>query len=174
MITILVGKSASGKDTMLKKMLKEGYEPIVSYTSRPMRDGETDGVEYHFVSKQRFLELRCLDFFMESRSYNTLVNGNPDTWYYGSPKVNACEKNYVAILDVEGAVKFIRYYGKENVEVIYLYVSDEERERRASLRGSFDKTEWDRRKKDDDVKFSEDIIQDLAYLAGNFRRIINE
>ncbi len=60
------------------------------------------------------------------------------------------------------------------MSIIVLDVSDEERERRAILRGSFDKTEWDRRKYDDDLKFSEAKLMALSKLTPNFKRIRNE
>lgn len=55
MLKILMGKSAAGKDTLLNKLVAQGkYKPIISYTTRPMREGETDGVEYHFVTETQF------------------------------------------------------------------------------------------------------------------------
>ena len=59
-IYCVMGKSSSGKDTVYKK-LKEQYEEfrsIVPYTTRPIREGEKDGVEYYFVSEDRFCEMK--------------------------------------------------------------------------------------------------------------------
>ena len=53
---ILVGKSSSGKDTIQKELIKLGYTPIVNYTTRPPRIGEVDGIAYHFVTQEEFLE----------------------------------------------------------------------------------------------------------------------
>ena len=48
---ILIGKTASGKDTILNQLVKKhGYKKIVTYTSRPMRKGEKQDVTYHFIS----------------------------------------------------------------------------------------------------------------------------
>ena len=83
MITILIGKSATGKDTILRELRDEyGYEPIISTTSRPMRENEKDHVDYVFVSSEIFRYMIQIGCFIEYRSYNTLVNGKPDTWYY--------------------------------------------------------------------------------------------
>jgi guanylate kinase len=55
----LMGKSASGKDTIYKKVKEEMPElkPIVIYTTRPIREGETEGVEYYFVDESKLQEL---------------------------------------------------------------------------------------------------------------------
>ncbi len=166
MVTIICGKSASGKDTLLKRLINEaGYEPIVSTTSRPMRDGETDGVEYNFTSREAFEKRIRNGDFLEYRSYNTLVGGTPDVWYYGTPKatVDALDENkdYATILDLEGARSFVDYYGEYRCVVFYMDTEDEIREQLAAKRGSFDKTEWDRRAKDDQVKFSEENLKDI-------------
>ncbi len=167
MVVVLCGKSASGKDTLLAELKnRQDFETIVSTTSRPVRTGETNGCEYNFVSKETFLNAIKAGEFLEYRSYDTLVNGNPDTWYYGYPKqtLNSLDskKNYVAILDMSGAKKVVDYLGQENCFVCFISASKSIREERAKRRVSFDKTEWDRRAKDDDLKFADDIVRPLA------------
>ena len=57
----IMGKSASGKDTIFKKLTQDenlDLKRVVSYTTRPMREGEQEGVEYHFVTAQRLEELQ--------------------------------------------------------------------------------------------------------------------
>ena len=163
MIKIYVGKSASGKDTFLKKDIASGeYLPIVTYTTRPMREGEVDGVDYKFVTKDQFFALDLTGQIAEKRSYDTLVAGMPDTWYYGSPKIEDPDKrNYVTILDVNGAMEYIRIYGPEAIQIVFVYVPNDIRKRRAMKRGSFDETEWLRREADDDIKFSGEKIDEL-------------
>ena len=97
---------------------------------------------------------------LESRSYDTLVNGQKATWYYGSPKVDP-NKDYVCILDIDGIRRYLEYYGPEFIKLIYVNTDDDTRENRAKARGSFDKTEWDRRSADDSLKFSEEEIKRL-------------
>lgn len=167
MITILCGKSASGKDTLLNELKNSReFNTIISTTSRPIRDGEKNGREYNFVTKEQFLSDIEKDAFLEYRTYNTLVKGVPDTWYYGCPKKTLDDldpdKDYVIILDMKGTRDFIDYYGKDNCFVCYVEVSDEVRKERAMSRGSFDETEWDRRAKDDEIKFSDEIVDSLA------------
>lgn len=158
-ILILCGKSASGKDYIEKKLVTEhNFKPIVSWTSRPKRENETEGVEYHFCTKKEFEHMIKKDMFIEHRTYNTLVNGIADIWYYGLLKEELENKNYVVILDLKGARDFVKYYGNENCRVVYINSDKEVRTKRAMNRGSFDKTEWERRLKADEEDFSTENI----------------
>ena len=57
-IIILIGESAVGKDTLCTYLVdNNGYERIVTYTTRPPRDNEIDGVDYNFVSQEDFQEM---------------------------------------------------------------------------------------------------------------------
>ncbi len=164
MIIIICGKSASGKDTLMNKLVESGeFEPIISTTSRPMREGEMNGREYFFVTKEGFQKKYEAGDFVEYRKYDTLVAGKPDTWYYGNEKVNLDNpKDYVVILDLDGAKAFQKYYGKENTFTVFLMSDDTKRTKRAMKRGSFDKTEWDRRLKDDQIKFSAENVKKIC------------
>lgn len=125
-----------------------------------------NGREYNFVTKEQFLSDIEKDAFLEYRTYNTLVKGVPDTWYYGCPKKTLDEldpnKDYVIILDMEGTKDFLNYYGKDKCFVCFVEVSDDIRKERAMSRGSFDETEWNRRAADDNIKFSREVIRELA------------
>ena len=72
-IYYLLGKSATGKDTLYKEILKRRPElrTVTMYTTRPIREGETDGVEYFFVDQERFDEMMDEEKIIEFRSYNT-------------------------------------------------------------------------------------------------------
>ena len=52
---LLCGKTSSGKTFLQKELIKIGYKSIVTYTTRPPRNGEVDGIAYHFVTKEEFL-----------------------------------------------------------------------------------------------------------------------
>lgn len=175
MLTILIGKSAAGKDTLLNKMVNnEGYTPVISYTTRPRRKGEVDGKDYNFVSEEYFQNLVASESLAEFRSYNTVYNGISDVWFYGTPRLSDIQnKKYIIILDVNGAKETIKEYGPENIEVMYLYAPDDVREKRARERGSFDILEWERRKKDDALKFSEEQINSLQKILQKEIKMIN-
>lgn len=68
-----MGKSSSGKDTIYKKIREKlpQLKRITPYTTRPIREGETDGVEYFFVDEERLNELKEKERVIEVRSYNT-------------------------------------------------------------------------------------------------------
>ena len=80
-IICLMGKSSSGKDTIYKKLLEDGsleLKTIVPYTTRPIRDGEQDGVEYFFTDEEGFRRLQEQGKVIESRVYQTMLG----PWYY--------------------------------------------------------------------------------------------
>ena len=163
-LIILAGMSASGKDSILNELVKKwNVQRIVSVTTRPMRVNEVDGVDYIFVSDERFKEYIENDELLEYRSYDTYVGGNHETWYYGCIKQELDpHKVYAIVLDMDGAKSFIDYYGKDKCFVVYVYADDNLREKRARTRGSFDKIEWDRRLKDDQEKFNPSIVSKIS------------
>ncbi|MBO7450752.1 MAG: guanylate kinase Gmk3 [Clostridiales bacterium] len=166
MFLILCGKSCSGKDSILKEIVKMGYKPIVSVTSRPIREGETNGIEYEFVSRELFESFIKADRLIEYRTYNTLVNGVEDTWYYGLLKDNLdVSDDHVVILDLNGAKSFMDYYGRSRCFCVYVDAPDEIRTIRAMQRGSFDETEWNRRMAAD----TEDFAQGLVDSTVNYK-----
>lgn len=164
MITILCGKSASGKDTLLNELTsgKWDFERIVSTTSRPMREGEEEGKDYFYVSRDEFEQRLENGNFVEHRAYNTLVDNIPDTWYYGVEKQELDpEKDYVVVLDLEGAKNFCEAYKNKGFDILtcYIDVPDEVRTERAKNRGSYNESEWNRRLADDNIKFSPENVE---------------
>ena len=77
---IVTGASGTGKTTLVKEALARipGIHFSVSATTRPIRPGEKDGVDYHFITRERFTELQQQDAFLEHAE----VYGN----YYGTLK----------------------------------------------------------------------------------------
>lgn len=181
MVNILMARSNAGKD-YIQEILVNGfnYERIVSTTSRPSRKGEKEGREYYFVTKEKFLDLIDSDSLIEHRTYNTLVDGIPDVWFYGMTKQEFdIEKNYVVILDVQGAKDFIKHIGEENVKVFYIDCSDEVRIERAKARGDYNIQENTRRLLADSIDFAEDKMIDIKYKTINnndrdIQDVINE
>ena len=168
MLTILCGKSASGKDTLLRQLVQNyDFLPIVSTTSRPPREGEIDGVDYYFTSRADFEKDIQNNRFLEYRSYETLVENIPDTWYYGTEKMELDpNKDYITVLDLEGAQSFIDYYqDKTDIFPVYIDIPDGLRKQRAINRPSFDETEWERRCADDAVKFSPENVSKIAKVS---------
>jgi guanylate kinase len=106
---IVAGPSGAGKSSFLDKITREIdlLVDIITYTTRPMRAGESEGVPYHFVTDEKFLALIAEDFFVEHAN----VHGKR----YGTPKhqiEDARKTGKVAIMDidVQGAQTFKAKY----------------------------------------------------------------
>ena len=178
MITILCGKSASGKDTLLQELIKKGYTPIISTTTRPMREGEKEGREYFFVDNDKFNALIKEDKLVEYRKYNALNNGKEDVWYYGTQKQDFNKnKNYIVILDLEGAASFKKAFPLL-CQAVYIDTAGDIRTSRAKERGSFDEGEWNRRFISDEAKFSPENVDKVCdYIIhnnGTSKALLNE
>lgn len=157
MLLILCGKSGSGKDTVLKKFVKHGFIPLVSHTTRPKRENEVDGKDYHFVSYYDFM--KSFDNFIEVRKYN---RPQGESWFYGLKKQELNKyANYITISDIWGAKQLTKYFGKDNCFVVYLDVDDETRKKRVEKRDSFDENEWDTRLRCDSDDFTEEKMKDI-------------
>lgn len=111
-MVVIVGESASGKTTVAKYLENHyGYERIVTYTTRSPRDGEVDGVDYHFISDDEFDRLYEKGFFAETAMYNE--------WNYGSAKEDYVGDK-IAVLTPRG-LRSVRKNGI-CVDAIYLCV----------------------------------------------------
>lgn len=161
MIFYIMGKSASGKDSLYKKLLASDLRlnRVVIYTTRPKRDGESEGVEYYFVDK-KFLDDNK-EKVIEERVYHTVFGD----WFYATIDDGKIEKNknYVMIGTLESYNNMKKYYGEEMIFPIYIEASDEIRRERAIKRENMQKVpkfdEMERRFKADEIDFSEENIK---------------
>lgn len=161
MIFYLMGKSASGKDSIYKmlKIKLDMLKEVAIYTTRPIRDNEIDGVEYNFVDID-FLE-KNKDKVIEKRVYHTVFGD----WYYATLDDGKIDKNdnYIMIGTLESYMKLRDYYGKEYLYPIYIEVDNETRKSRALAREMKQKKpsldEMERRFKYDEIDFSEENIK---------------
>lgn len=134
-IYYIMGKSASGKDTVYKRLLKEFPEmgTIVLYTTRPIRDGETAGVEYHFVSEKEFLMWKNKNKVIEFRTYETMCG--PWTYFTADDgQFNLEKQDCLMIGTLESYEKMKLYFGEKNIVPLYLYIDDGIRLERALFR----------------------------------------
>ena len=134
-IFYIMGKSASGKDTIYKELIEKmpQFHSIVPYTTRPMREGEKDGVEYFFVDQERFDEMMDEEKIIEFRSYNTKCG----IWTYFTAddgQIDLKKGHYLGIGTLESYQKMRNYYGESNVVPVYIEVEDGERLIRAVKR----------------------------------------
>ena len=118
---ILCGPSATGKTEIAKLLTKQyGIKKVVTTTTRPMRVNEVNDVDYHFVSKEKFLSLLDKDFFVEHVEYNNN--------FYGCGK-DEVQDNKVVILEPEGVKNFLKL-NNPNIVTIVLFASEEVRKNR--------------------------------------------
>lgn len=135
-IFCLMGKSSSGKDTIYKSLMRDeelGLKTMVPYTTRPIRQGEREGVEYHFVTEEELLIFQREERVVELRTYNT-VHG---IWKY----FTVCEKEmdldkdfYITIGTLKSWHDMCIYFGKERMVPVYIEVEDGIRLERALFR----------------------------------------
>lgn len=124
-IYCVMGKSSSGKDTVYKK-LKEQYKEfrlIVPYTTRPIREGEKDGVEYYFVHPEQFRAMKEDGKVIESRSYNTKCG----IWTYFTAddgQIDLSAADYLLIGTLVSYQALREYFGEEAIVPVYLEVED--------------------------------------------------
>ena len=136
-IVFIMGKSASGKDRIYRELLEDKalrLNKITMYTTRPLRSGEAEGREYHFVdddtakrleNENKIIEIRCYDTVFGVWKYFTADDGQIDL---------ASGKRYIVIGTLEAYDKFCEYYGNEHIMPIYIEVDDGIRLERALKR----------------------------------------
>lgn len=147
---IIVGKTCSGKDTIVNKLISEhDFKRIITYTSRPMRNGEEQDVDYHFISEEYFKYKIENDFFVEWKSYDT-VDG---VWYYGTAleDLENVEDNTVVILTPNGYRDVVKKLNNK-VKCIYIYANNDTIKKRLVTRGDKEK-EANRRLAHDNADF---------------------
>lgn len=163
-IYCLMGKSASGKDTLYNmiRTARPDLKEYVMYATRPMRTGETDGVTYHFVTQEYLSKVEAEGHLIESRTYQT-IHG---PWTYATVddgQVDLNGGNYLMPSTLESFVKLRDYFGEENVIPLYVEVEDGERLQRALNRERSQKEpkykEMCRRFLADSEDFSEEKLQ---------------
>ena len=126
-IVFIMGKSASGKDRIYRELSEDkalGLNKITMYTTRPLRSGEAEGREYHFVdddttkrleNENKIIEIRCYDTVFGVWKYFTADDGQIDL---------DSGKRYIVIGTLEAYDKFCEYYGNEHIMPIYIEVDD--------------------------------------------------
>lgn len=127
-IITLTGMSACGKDTILKEVIKlakiqklENIKPIISFTTRPPRQGEKQGKEYNFISHKEFIEKLNKNDFIEYREYKTQFGD----WLYGIDKttIDINSNNiYIVIVDFVGMTKMKQYCVENNIKLHTYYI----------------------------------------------------
>ena len=171
-----MGKSSTGKDTIFKRLLTDGefgLKNIVPYTTRPIREGEQDGVEYFFTDEAGYWKLKEQGKIIEDRAYRT-VHG---LWRYftvNDSQLQDERQNYILIGTLEAYRRLRDYFGRDRLLPILIEVDDGIRLQRA-LQRELAQThpryeEMCRRFLADSEDFSEEKIKE----AGAVKRVVNQ
>ena len=174
-IFCIIGKSSTGKDTLYQRILGRhdlALRQIVSYTTRPIRAGEVDGIEYHFCTHEEKDRLLASGKVVEIRSYNT-CHGIWDYFTVDDGNIDLSRYDYLVIGTIESFVKLRDYFSQDAVLPIYIEVEDGVRLQRALDRERCQKhpkyEEMCRRFLADQADFSEENI----LKAGIWKRFQN-
>lgn len=164
LLIYILGKSASGKDTVFNKLLEnELYSRLIIYTTRPIRVGEVDGETYNYVSEEYMNSIED-DKIIEKRVYHTVLGD----WYYFTVDDGQFENNdiLIGIGTLESLKKVNEYFGRDKIMPVYIEVPDEIRLERAINREKLsDKPNIDevnRRYMADNIDFSDEKLQKLG------------
>lgn len=176
-IYFLMGKSASGKDELARKLLSDkdlNLKPVVLYTTRPKREGENDGREYHFIGEDERLKLKAEGKVIEERVYHTVMGD----WYYmtvddGSLE-NDSENDFFVINTLEAFVSYKEFFGEDRVIPLYIEVSPEIRMQRAIERERRQENPNMEEVKRRFLADEEDFSQDKLKEAGIRKRFSND
>ena len=132
-IFYIMGKSSTGKDTIYKRLLEREdntLRTIIMYTTRPIREGEKNGVEYFFVDEKRLAELEEEGRIIELRSYHTFHG----IWNYFTVKDEQLDLehyDYLMIGTLESYAMTRNYFGSEKLVPLYIDLDDGVRLQRA-------------------------------------------
>ena len=175
-IYCIMGKSSTGKDTLFKKILGDeslSLKTIVPYTTRPVRAGEKNGVEYFFCDEKKVEELEREGRIIELRAYHT-IHGIWKYFTVADHQVDLDHQSYLLIGTLESYLKIREYFGTESVVPIYIEVEDGMRLQRALERERRQENpkyeELCRRFLADEKDFSEEKLKE----AGITKRFCNE
>ena len=167
-IYYLLGKSATGKDTLYKEILKRRpkLRTVTMYTTRPIREGETDGVEYFFTDREELERQLASGKVIESRTYQTIAG--PWTYYtVDDGQFNAADdESCLMIGTLESYEKMCAYFEAGKMVPVYIEVPDGIRLLRAVKREENQKKpnyrEVCRRYLADEKDFSEENLERLG------------
>ena len=153
----LMGRMASGKDTILEQMKKYGYKKLITYTTRPMRSGEIQDNTYHFIDETTFEDMRSKNLFLEYKSYDTVLG----KWFYGSAvkDYEKADDHTVVIITPSGYKDFLDRLPEKDHFAIYISAHNDTIKKRIKIRGD-NENEVLRRMFQDDIDFKD--IEKLA------------
>ena len=157
-MVILVGESASGKSTIEKILSEEyGFEKTISYTTRPPRGNEVNGVDYNFISLEEYTEKLNNGFFVEVGVYNG--------WFYGTTK-EQYKNNTVCVLTPHGLRQIKKKLDKD-LSITTFYINVPRRDRLIKILQRGDNIDEAIRRNQSDVGQYDGIEDEVDYVLKN-------
>lgn len=163
---IIVGKSGSGKDSVVKKLTNfYDYKKIVTWTTRPMRPKEIQDVTYHFTDEETFEEKIEEGFFAEWKKYESIEG----TWYYGTALLDLTTFNEdkIIILTPDGYQEIKDIIGKDTLTV---YLKSKNRILKSRLKKRGDNPKEIKRRLRHDKKDFKGIEKEVDVVIENNKR----
>lgn len=163
---IIVGKSGSGKDSVVKKLTNfYDYKKIVTWTTRPMRPKEIQDVTYHFTDEETFEEKIEEGFFAEWKKYESIEG----TWYYGTALLDLTTFNEdkIIILTPDGYQEIKDIIGKDTLTV---YLKSKNRILKSRLKKRGDNPREIKRRLRHDKKDFKGIEKEVNVVIENNKR----
>lgn len=153
---VIMGESASGKSSIEKTLVNDyGYTKLVSYTTRQPRVGEVNGIDYHFISVEKFHELKNKGFFAETAVYNG--------WHYGTAKED-CTNDKIAVLTPHGFRQIKKF---PEIKITSFYIDVPRRDRLIKILERQDNIEEAYRRNLSDVGMFDGIADEVDYVISN-------
>ena len=155
----IIGESGCGKSTMVDEFLKKNklYKKIIPYTTRPIRQNEIDGREYHFITKEKFDELESNGFFVETSCYRE--------WWYGLSKED-CKNafKHTLVITTPAGVRMMK---ANNIDVIAVYLYVDRASRMINLIRRGDNVDEAYRRNLSDVGQFDGVVEEVNYVIDN-------
>lgn len=156
---ILVGESGSGKST-IERILEEkyGYKRTISYTTRPPRKDEKDGVDYYFITEDEFVDKFHNKFFVETGAYNG--------WFYGTTREQYTD-NTVCVLTPHGLRQIMKNIKDESIAKNSFYIKVPRRDRLIKMLERGDNIDETIRRSQSDVGQFDGIEDEVEFIIEN-------
>ena len=117
---------------MKAKFERKGFKKSISYTTRPKREGEVEGVAYYFVSEQDFFKIRDHNKFIEWQPFETTINDKKVIVYYGTTREHFDDATLFIM--TPAGLRDLPLEQRLKSMVIYLDIPEEIRRERLGMR----------------------------------------
>jgi len=160
MRTIICGKSASGKDLLRELLVSKGLKPSISYTTRPLRDGEIQGIDYFFITEDE------AEQYIDSNIFHGSVKFNG--WFYGT-SFDSFENDDIFIMTPK-AISKLTMKERRDSYIMFLDLDDNTLRERINIRGDMKGDNIDRRFLADKKDFENFTDYDIRISNNDFNQ----